>query len=350
MSEETLNNLGTSSVPANSGSDAGSNNAPVQGGESQGQGTQGTPARPDSGNGSKDAKPELGDVVKRALDPAGKSSDPKAQGSNLNNATNPDGTKKDAADPAAAAEEKKLNEHPRFREVIAQKNELKKQNESLTAQLTDFNNVTTFMRESGLTGDEASKGFTIMAAMKNDPAKALELLTPYVIQLQQFVGTVLPPELQARVDAGLLLPEDARAMVRSQNQTGLLQAQRQQEHQRFEQARNQAQTQQHWAGVTSAVGGWEEQQKKIDPDYVRIEPFLLDAVKASFANKVPRSPQEAVEDVKRLYEGIRTNLRGFVPARQAIAPLPSSTASSNTASAVPSSPLEAVQQALARKN
>ena len=202
------------------------------------------------------------------------------------------------------------------------------------------------MSNQNLSGDDVTKGFEIMALMKSDPIKALELLSPYITQLQQIAGDILPPEIQARVDAGELLPADAQRLVRSQNQTAIIANRERQMRERFQQTAQDAEFRQTTEAVNGALGAWEERMRKIDPNYAQVEPFFLEAIRNAFSSKLPRTPQDAVDDAKRIYEGVSNRLRKMLPARHGIAPLPSSTASSNTASAQPETALAAVQLAL----
>ena len=70
-----------------------------------------------------------------------------------------------------------FHKHPRFKEVIDQRNKYREGAEQ-------YEQITGFLAQNNLSAEEAAQGFQIMALMKNDPAAALDALSPFVQQLE----------------------------------------------------------------------------------------------------------------------------------------------------------------------
>ena len=254
---------------------------------------------------------------------------------------NADGTKKDSVEEAKVKEEDaRLDKHPRFQQVIKERNSLREQFKQVENEVKEYRSVTGYMQQHGLAPNEVNIGFQVMAAIKNDPMKAIELLGPYVQRLNEFAGITLPPQLQQQVNEGLITSDHAQLLARSQNQNGLLQNQmrerqireqaaQQQNQQAQQRAAEEQRVQQLSQGVLHAVGGWEAQKKQTDPDYQKKEKFLLQAIRAEFLEKPPLTPTDAVKLAEAKWQEITTNLREFIPRRAAINPLQSTTSSSN---------------------
>ena len=98
--------------------------------------------------------------------------------------------------------------YKRFQEVIAEKNEFKEGAEQ-------FTKITNYLRENNINAEEASTGLQIMALMKNDPARALEALTPFVNTLRQMTGYVLPDDIRTKVDDGYMDEDTGRELSRA---------------------------------------------------------------------------------------------------------------------------------------
>lgn len=80
--------------------------------------------------------------------------------------------------PAKAADDENFsdvpfNQHPRFKQLVRQRNEFRVDAER-------YNNVQTYIDQQGLSAEEAADGLLIMGLMKTDPAKAWEMLKPRV--------------------------------------------------------------------------------------------------------------------------------------------------------------------------
>lgn len=161
------------------------------------------------------------------------------------------------------SEETKTIPYDRFREVNTAKNKaettLKKWEPYVKAQ----ENIASFCEKHGLTAEDYSFGLGLVAALRNDPQRAMEMLKPHLSQLQQLNGEVLPEDLQKAVADGDITEAWAKnlAKERAKNSFSEQRVQKTQEQIRAE--RTQAEFRQ----VQTTVNSWIDSKKKSDPDF-----------------------------------------------------------------------------------
>ena len=158
-----------------------------------------------------------------------------------------------------------FHKHPRFKELVQQRNEAKESAEK-------FEIMQTYLADNNLSGDEAAAGLDIMAKMKSDPMAALKALQPYVQQLSQAAGIIVPDDIQAKVDDGYLDESAARELTRSRADAAW---QKQQNAALVQQQQQQVQ-QDHTNYLASLAMEWEENARANDPDY-DLKEDLIDA-------------------------------------------------------------------------
>jgi|13_taG_2_1085334.scaffolds.fasta_scaffold06908_2 hypothetical protein len=230
-----------------------------------------------------------------------------------------------------------FHKHPRFKEVINQRNEYKK-------SADEYDKITGFLSANDLSAEEAAQGFQIMALMKNDPKGALDALYPYVKNLSLATGQTLPDDIRNKVDDGYLDEDAARelSVARSENQR--LQQQMEQTSQRQAAQQQTEQLNQLAATVTD----WETQTRQSDPDYDLKEAEIDDRVRVLVAERGrPQTPQQAVEMAREAYDAVNQRFAQRFGNKR-----PMKTASGGklggTPTPEPNTLMEAVQAALAQ--
>lgn len=278
--------------------------------------------------------------------------------------TPPDG--KSGEDDAAAAESEAddksdkgkdadvpFHKHPRWQEMLRERDGYKAQVESLKDKAERFDAIGAFAQQHGLNADELNQGFQIMALMKNDPQKALELLAPHLANLELATGRRLPEDLQADVENGLITAERAQelARIRLEAQTHRQRAERTEAEIRAEREREQQREQQRQAAeaaraMQGAVMQWEEGIKQRDPDYSHKQRFVTDRVRALMAEKGrPQNAEEAVALVKEAYDDVTRQMRTMLPKREQVRTV-TSDQSSTRATPAPKTMEEAIRAAM----
>lgn len=226
--------------------------------------------------------------------------------------------------------------HPRFKKLLQERNTFKN-------DAVQYQNVLRFMDTNGISAEEAAEGFVIMAAMRNNPAQAWEMLKPYVQNLAIAAGEVLPQELVERVNAGEM--SQAAAIEYSRTQAKLKsvetnQSFREQQEQRMrEQAKAQA--------IYETAQSWEADRRAKDPNFeAKLVPLQKELAFIQMREGKPETPEGVRDQLKRAYAAVVPPAPPVptAPARQRVAPRPSMSGQGNSsAAAKPQTTLEIIR-------
>jgi hypothetical protein len=245
-----------------------------------------------------------------------------------------------------------FGKHPRFRQVISERNEARQKIADMEPDAIAYREVTDFMGRNSLKAEEVQEGFAIMAALKNDPARAWQMLSPHIERLRAVTGQVLPEDLRKRVDDGLVDEDTAGELARRRaseaHATASAAERRQMEaDQRVREA---------GAARAAAVDGFINERSSKDPDFALKEPLLrgaiLEAIERRRATNQPVvTPNDAVALVQGVYDDLGKKvaaLRGGQRRdRGPIGAPPSGMSSSTPALPAPRTPLDVTRMALA---
>ena len=198
-----------------------------------------------------------------------------------------------------------FHKHPRFQELIKERNEFKTKVEQYEPAIKRDQALSEFCQKNSITNDEFVSAMEIAALLHNDPKKALESLRGYVETLELTLGNKLPADLQKEVDDGALSEERAKelANLRVKSQ-GLEYTGRKSEQQ-------VAQERQH--SIMNAVNSWDASKRTSDPAYEKKYPLIEKAFVALCAQTPPRTPAEAVQIAEKAYAEVNTALGTLVP-------------------------------------
>jgi hypothetical protein len=254
------------------------------------------------------------------------------------------------AETAQAAADAKLpfHKHPRWQQLLAKEKslttelgQLKTQVGALTAKAADFDQIGLFMRDNGLDPKEVDVGFNIMALMRQDPGKALELLQPYVEKLELASGKKLPTDLEEQVTSGAITAAAAAetAKLRVEN-ARLAQTTKVTATELNTDRVNQAVT-----AIRSAVETWEAGVKTRDPDFPKKQPLIADRIRSLAAQNPPKTPADAVALSTKAYDQISSELKKMLPSKNDVRPVRSDK-SSTRAVAAPGTLEDVVRAAL----
>lgn len=303
-----------------------------------------TTASPPTAEGEKPKS--LLDAIRKVV--AAPKASPAPDTKDPNSESKPDGVAEAKPAEAKDGEEKPppFHEHPRWKQVIGEREGFKRQVSELTPDATSFRQVRSYMEANSLTPADVKQGFAIMAALRNDPAKARELLEPTLRDLRVFLGDELPADLQAKVEDGSVDEATARETARLRNVSAF----ENQRTQQTEQRHASEQTNQAVQRVAGAVDRFVADQQAKDPDFKRVEPLLAGMVRqkqAEWANagKPFNSVAAAVALTQEAIDTVKKHLGR--PTRQEIKPTPTS-GTTSTAAAPPKTMLDAVKLGLAR--
>lgn len=267
-------------------------------------------APPSSAKDEKGAEKDLLSVVRDAIQPA-ESNEAKADSSTVEEVSDTDSDEGDS-DAEAKADSKEdakdyanlpFNTHPRFKQLIRERNELR-------TRAQEFDRINQFMSRFEIQPDETANAFKIMALAKTDPARALEELKAIAHVLAVQAGEVLPEDLSEKVENGYLDRDAALELSRTRSKAQLEAARRQQLEQRFEFEQESRQV----SSMADAVTAWEDQIRRSDVDYDLKADMIDDRVRALVAERGrPRNSDEALSLAQEAYDTVSKRLQSVRP-------------------------------------
>ena len=228
-----------------------------------------------------------------------------------------------------------FNQHPRFKELIAEKNELK-------PMADNYRQITDFLSTNNVSPEEAAEGFKIMALIKNDPASAREALQPWIDDLDLYAGNKFPDDIREKYENGHLDEAAAQELTRSRKAAELAQGQQALMQERMTQVDQQARLD----DLAAVVTDWEDRKKQSDPDYNLKQDEMDDRVKALVSEfGQPQDAEQALQLVEAAYEAVNTRHAARRPQKKAVRTASGGNPAGNPA-ADPASVLEVIEQTL----
>tara|TARA_R110000782_G_scaffold49944_2_gene108499 strand:+ start:2961 stop:3911 length:951 start_codon:yes stop_codon:yes gene_type:complete len=225
-----------------------------------------------------------------------------------------------------------FHKHPRFKKVLEERNAYKDSADK-------FGVMQSYLTDNQLSGDEAAKGLEIMALMKANPMAALDALKPYVQNLSQAAGIVLPQDIQTRVDDGYLDEDAGRELAVSRASEQRANAQVNQ----YAEAQQQQVAQQHVNSLAQTVTAWEEKARQSDPDFNLKQEEIDDRIRVMVSERGrPNTPQDAISMAKEAYGAVNTRFQARFADRR-----PIKTASGGNIGGSPQAEPQSLQDAIA---
>lgn len=292
-------------------------------------------ATSEADTGAKSQPENLFDAVTAALEGA-KGADATPASDRAEEGKEPaEGEKAEGDDPAADEPEvpKEFHKHPAWKRIIREK-------EALRGPAEQYRKIEGFMEAQRLSPTEVVEGYRVMALIKNDPAKALEVLTGYVDQLAGLTGRTMPADLAEKVRRGQVDQSTAEELARKRAEGRLTEQQLADERQR-DAERRVAEIRQ---AAKGAVERAEASIRERDPDYGKKEKLVRDRIRAIVHETgAPGTVDAAVTLFKTAYRDVNEHMKTFMPPRQGtVSPTASSSATAHAA------PPKTLEEAIAR--
>lgn len=276
---------------------------------------------PESSTGTPESKQDLLSVVMQVAPPNPKADDldlPVVVSKGDEKTETPDGAKPEAPkaeDPSAQPEKADYKDpteaelknfgkeaQKRIRELIEQRNSFKTQLEPIQAQAAEYQKLEKYLTENEISGEDYNTLLGIGAALRKGDFKTfLDGIEPYVQLAKQATGQLLPEDLQAKVDQGLVPEDVARELVQSKTAAQLAADRAKADAEASEQAKLSQQT----LAIKSAVTEWEKTTAAKDPDFEAKKIAVHRFVAAQIASSGrPDSPARALEIARKAYEEV----------------------------------------------
>jgi hypothetical protein len=253
----------------------------------------------------------LADVVQEAFQPAEESSE-KAETTEETEITEPIESSEEVS---GDYKDVPFNTHPRFRSLIAEKNELKETAAKLQLDSDQYAKITDFIDKNNLTSKDAVEGFKIMAAIKNNPDHAYKMLSHHFGNVSKRTGRSLPSDIKSRMDDGFL--DEAAAKELSQTRAKLAEVQNLR---KADQAKNVQQKDGHQSDMlSSALQTWGETTLAKDVDFGLKQEEFNDRVVALVNERGrPETQSDVLGLVEDAYATVNERFKARQPQPQAI--------------------------------
>lgn len=265
---------------------------------------------------------------------------PEAAASSATAATNAEiadvGTTTTATDPEYS--DVPFNKHPRFQEVLGK---LK----AAEVDAVRYRNVDNFIASKGLTPQEAATLLEIGGQRKTDPVGAWKAVKPWVQQLLQDAGEILPDDLKQRVQSGELSADVATEI--SRNRAGL---QSMEGRQQFEQQQAQ-QRQQHdqLTAFHAEIGSWEADRRTRDPNFDAKMPALQrEVLWLQKSDGMPQTQVQVRAQLQKAYDNVSASFAPPRPTPKRVTPIVGGQVTA-TQPAKPKTSMEIIQAELAKR-
>lgn len=283
------------------------------------------PSADSSAAGDDEAPTSLLDVLKDVVQ-AKEEPEPEASSAASESKDEPPPSEDPPVEEMSQEEQDKLPfaRHPRFRRLLSdvrvhkgKATELQQEVDRLTPAAKNFASIEQFMQVNGLETKEVLDLFKLGAMVKNDPDAALTALYPILTDLRNRTGHNLPQDLATQVEEGRMTEEAARELSVARARTARLESDRQAQQEREQAQRAEDQETDQRNAFQKATQEWVDQVKTKDPDFGRKEQLIADrTVRLLTAEGRPKTPEAALEMVKRAYKEVSDELRSALPPKQ----------------------------------
>lgn len=258
---------------------------------------------------------------------------------------------KNEADAASEEEEPPPDVTPKARKqinkLLKDRRELRHEVETLRPTSEIGRELQHFTQAHDLSGEDVINALHIAAVLRRGDYKSFyEMVSPYVRTAQEYLGVVLPEDLQSMVQQQQMTENAARefARVRFDQQRAQI------ENTRMNEAGQAYFAQQARSTVATSVSDYENRLAANDPDYAQKAGFVQRAASAMLRERGGQisSPQEAIDIVRAAYDEVNSHFRKLERSKQR--PTPPQPGGTNSQPSVtraqPRSMREAMENAL----
>jgi hypothetical protein len=239
----------------------------------------------------------------------------------------------------APAARRKINK------LLKQRRELRGQVSAMERPAEIGSQIQAFVSQNNLSDEEFSNTLRMAALLKSGDYRGFyEAVAPYVRSAQEYLGVVLPRDLNERVRAGHLTEGAARDFARQRYDMERANFERSS----LEQAQSRQQVEYVKNDVQRAVSNLENRIAASDPDYKAKAPAVRRAAQALLYERGGQISHvnEALEITQAAYNEVNKHFRSMQPRPTATNPHANGASQSPSARAAPKTLMEAALQGL----
>lgn len=244
------------------------------------------------------------------------------------------------------------NSQRRIRELVAQRDDGRRQNESLKPRAEQFDRIAAYMREKSITPGDFDNSLNIAGLINTGQyAKALQALEPVYRELALRAGEVLPKDLQEAVRLGKIDLATARDYSKTRANAAAAEQRESRNQQRTVQEQEQTRVTEMVNTVSKSADDWAKAKATSDPDWSLKQKDVAEQVELELARLGPRgypkTPQEAIIISEKALKTVEARIQTWKPKPEAKRTTNGQFASPHS-KAQPKTFMEAVQGALAK--
>lgn len=246
-----------------------------------------------------------------------------------------------------------FHEHPRWKEVVKERDEFKAKAVEHETRLKEYEPkaknwdiVETYRQQHGINNQQFNEAMTFVAALNSDPAAARKMLQPVWDSLATYDADAIPADLQARVTEGEISEAAAKEMAAFRAEKAVKETTG-----KFSQTQTAQQAQQQ---LNKDVSAWDASKRQTDPEFKpksdAKQPdglYELTAQKVAYLSttKPPTTIAEYIQNLETAYTESKAFLKRFATPKT---PTPKTPSSSNASTARPGPP-KTIREAVAQE-
>ena len=206
-----------------------------------------------------------------------------------------------------------FNKHPRFRKLIAEKNEQKELATKYQTDSEQYKKITNFIELNNLTAKDAVEGFKLMAMLRNNPEEGYKRLQAHMDNVGKLTGQNLPEDIQSKVDDGFLDEDAAKELSQARASLSRERSMRQHSQKRFSNAAQSASEER----LSNTIKTWGEATLTNDPDFSLKQDEFNDRISALVSERgKPKSPEDVLSIANDAYDTINERFKSRQLSKQ----------------------------------
>ena len=319
---------------------------------------QASDATAPSSSAPAESKESLLDAVLKAVPPKGEDPDKLVLPSEASPAsgTGPDGPSEPPPDelpPDPTPEEMarySSKTRDRVKLLLRQRNEAAQEAEALRGEAELVRGVKQYLTEVDIGKEDFSLLLDLGAALRRGDFKSFYAgVKPYVDLAEEALGIQLPPDVQQLVREGHMTTEAARRYSQERLSRQVAESGAQRTRAIHEQSQTQRQQEDLGNAVRDTVLQWENEVRKVDPDYGHKQNLMKDMLWSVVREMgTPQNPQHAIQIANEAYRRVNENVARFRPPPRPTQANPSSVHRATGVSPEPKNLMEAAMLGLER--
>jgi hypothetical protein len=210
----------------------------------------------------------------------------------------------------------------RFQRLLAQRDEARRQIETLQPELTQHRQLQGYLHQHQLAPEDVNVLLGVGAALRReDYAAFLNGVMPYVQAAEEALGRRIAPDLNQQIEDGAISEDAAREMTRTRHRA----AQAEFRLQSQTQAVRQDATVRQVETIRQAVDNWEANLRARDPDYLHKSNAVRRYSQALLQERgIPQTPEQAVALTQAAYDEATREMLRYQPQPRPTRATPSS--------------------------